>query len=112
MQEKNQQNNLEFFFRHMERSDWLESVARKKIDHTLSKLHRPAVASKVIFSINGDRQHISVHVHTGNGPDLHCEAEDENMYVAVDLLNTKLDHVLDKYRMKLKKDTINHHLEE
>lgn len=102
---------IEFVYRHLDRSDTLESVAFRKIQHTLLRLPRKPVAVKLIFSINAGKQHISLHVHSGFGHDIFSEAEHDNMYSAIDILNRKLDQQIEKHRFQIKKDKIIRHIE-
>ena len=94
MRNSDERSEIVFVYRHLDRSDNLEAVTLKKIQHTLLRLPKKPIDVKVIFSINAGRQHIALHVHSGYGHDIFCEAEHENMYAAIDLprLSSMLDH--------------------
>lgn len=97
---------LSFIYRHMDRSEALESVANKKLGHTLSHLPRTPISAKVVFSLSGSKQHVQIDVHTGLGTDLHCQAEEDRMYEALDLLNAKLDHQIQRHRFEVTRERI------
>ena len=56
---------IEFVYRHIEKSDALEAVARKKIYHHLSHLPSKPLSSKVVFSLNGRQHHVSLEFKLG-----------------------------------------------
>lgn len=105
-------SDIEYIYRHMEKSPSLEEIANKKIFHHLDHLHSAPLSSKVVFSLNGKKHHISLELKLGSKKDYFCEAEDDSMYHAIDLLGKKLGSIVRKYKVKEKPkaDKIAYHL--
>lgn len=97
---------VNFIYRHIGRSEALEQLATKKLGHTLTHLPRAPISTKVVFSLSGSKHHVQIDVHTGLGTDLHCQAEDDHMYEALDLLNAKLDHQIQRSRFEVHHEKI------
>ncbi len=75
--------------------------------HVLSKLERirrhfeHVIDVKVILSVEKLRQKAEATVHV-SGKDIFVENEDENLYVAIDLMAAKLDRSILKYKDKVR----------
>lgn len=74
-------------------------------DYVTSKLERVTrhfdhvIDIGVILSVEKLRQKAEVTLHV-RGKDIHCEAEEADMYAAIDLLIDKLDRQVIKYKQK------------
>jgi putative sigma-54 modulation protein len=83
---------------HLEVTDSLRDYVTTK----LSKLERhfdKVTNIHAVLSVEKLRQKAEATVHI-NGADLFAEAEDENMYAAIDLLTDKLDRQVKKHKEK------------
>jgi ribosomal subunit interface protein len=103
---------IDFIYRHIDKSSGLEEVANKKIFHHLKHLHSAPLSSIVVFSLNGKRHHISLDLKVCSKRNYFCEAEDASMYHAIDMLSQKLGRIVRKHKdqSKPKIDRISDHL--
>ena len=72
-------------------------------EYVMSKLERitrhfdQVIDITVIFTVEKLRQKAEINLHL-RGKDLHCEAVDEDLYAAIDLLIDKLDRQVVKHK--------------
>lgn len=75
-------------------------------EYVLNKMARVArhfdnvIDTQVMLSIERLKHTAEVTMHL-RGKDIHCEASDENLYAAIDLLSDKIDRQVIKYKSKI-----------
>jgi putative sigma-54 modulation protein len=75
---------------------------RDYVTTKMAKLERhidTVTSAHVILSVEKLRQHAEATIHI-NGANLFAEAEDENLYAAIDALTDKLDRQVKKHKEK------------
>jgi putative sigma-54 modulation protein len=85
--------------RHLDVTDPIRQYVHDKLERIERHVDNQ-VDVHVILSIEKLRQKAEATLHV-NGSKLHAEAEDEDMYAAVDALADKLDRQIRKYKGKL-----------
>lgn len=76
----------------------LRSYVEAKLDRVLRHFDR-VIDVNVILSVEKLKQRCEVTVHV-RGKDIFVEAEDANLYAAVDLLANKLDRAVSKHKTR------------
>ncbi len=91
--------NLSITDHHLEVTPSIREYVMNKLGRVLRHFDN-VIDAQVIFSVEktAHRAEITAHV---TGKDLHCEAEGENLYAAIDLLADKLDRQVLKYKDKM-----------
>jgi len=96
--------NLTISGRHLDVTPAIREYVMNKLARVLRHFdHIIDVGVVLAVEKNLQRAEITMHV---TGKDLHCEAEDENLYAAIDLLADKLDRQLLKYKDKVQQNRV------
>ena len=91
---------------HVELTEAMQTYVEKKVER-LERHFDHVTNVNVILGVEKTRQKAEATIHiTGN--DIFAEAEDENMYAAIDALIDKLDRQIKKHKEKV----TNHHCAE
>ncbi|NLY28983.1 MAG: ribosome-associated translation inhibitor RaiA [Alcaligenaceae bacterium] len=91
--------NLNITGRHLE----VTPAIREYVVNKLARVTRHfdnVIDTQVILSVERVNHTAEVTIHVP-GKDIHCEATDENLYAAIDLLADKADRQILKYKSKL-----------
>ncbi len=88
---------------HIDLTDALRAYAEEKLGK-LERFFDKVGNVHVVLSVEKNRQKAEATMHV-NGADLFANAEDENMYAAIDALSDKLHRQLKKHKEK----TTSHH---
>ncbi len=94
---------MAYVFRHMKRSEALETVVFSKLSHSFGHLPKMPISCKVTFSISGDQHLVQASIVTGRGLDLYGHAAAKNMYEAIDELNAKILQQIEANKYEPKK---------
>lgn len=90
--------NLNISGRNLEVTPAIRDYVKTKIGR-INKHFDNVVDSQVMLSIDRLRHNAEITVRVP-GKDIHCAAEDENLYAAIDLLADKIDRQVIKYKQK------------
>jgi putative sigma-54 modulation protein len=90
--------NLSITGRHLEVTPAIREYVINKMAR-VSRHFDNVIDTQVILSIERLNHTAEVTMHL-RGKDLHCEAVDENLYAAIDLLADKIDRQVLKYKNK------------
>ena len=92
--------NLTITGHHLEVTPAIREYVRSKLSRV--KRHFDHVIDVTVFlSIDKLRQKAEINLHM-RGKNIHCEADDENLYAAIDLLIDKLDRQVIKHKESAK----------
>lgn len=91
--------NLSITGRHLEVTPAIREYVINKMAR-VSRHFDNVIDTQVILSIERLNHTAEVTMHL-RGKDIHCEAVDENLYAAIDLLADKIDRQVIKYKSKL-----------
>ncbi|MDQ7990238.1 MAG: ribosome-associated translation inhibitor RaiA [Candidatus Dactylopiibacterium sp.] len=91
--------NLTITGHHLEVTPALREYVVSKLDRVIRHFDH-VVATNVTLSVQKLRQKAEVTVHV-RGKDIHVEAEDDDLYAAVDAMADKLDRQVVKHKEKL-----------
>lgn len=90
--------NVQISGRHLE----VTPAIREYIHTKLDRIHRHfdhVIDTKVILSVEPLKHRAEVTLHL-RGKDIHCEAAEENLYAAIDLLADKVDRKVVDHKKK------------
>lgn len=96
--------NLSITGRHLEVTPAIREYVINKMAR-VSRHFDNVIDTQVILSIERLNHTAEVTMHL-RGKDIHCEAIDENLYAAIDLLADKIDRQVIKYKSKVQDHTI------
>ena len=91
--------NLSITGRHLEVTPAMREYVLNKMAR-VSRHFDNVIDTQVILSIDRLEHVAEVTMHL-RGKDIHCEAIDENLYAAIDLLADKIDRQVLKYKTKM-----------
>ncbi|HWK62637.1 MAG TPA: ribosome-associated translation inhibitor RaiA [Eoetvoesiella sp.] len=91
--------NLSISGRHLEVTPAIHAYVKNKMARTARHFDN-VIDTQVILSIERLKHTAEVTMHL-RGKDIHCEATDENLYAAIDLLADKIDRQVIKYKSKV-----------
>jgi putative sigma-54 modulation protein len=91
--------NLSISGRHLEVTPAIREYVLNKMARTARHFDN-VIDTQVILSIERLRHTAEVTMRL-RGKDIHCEATDENLYAAIDLLADKIDRQVIKYKTKI-----------
>ncbi|HCR97651.1 MULTISPECIES: ribosome hibernation-promoting factor, HPF/YfiA family [Halomonas] len=83
---------------HVELTDALRDYVNEKLER-IERHYDHITTVQVTLSIEKERQHAACTLHAA-GADLHADAEDVDMYAAIDALADKIDRQLVKHKEK------------
>ncbi len=90
--------NLNVSGHHLEVTPAIREYVQSKLER-INRHFDHVFDAHVILSVDKLRQKAEITLHV-RGKDLHCEAEDADLYAAIDLLVDKLDRQVLKYKGK------------
>jgi putative sigma-54 modulation protein len=96
--------NLSITGRHLEVTPAIREYVINKMAR-VSRHFDNVIDTQVILSVERLNHTAEVTMHL-RGKDIHCEAVDENLYAAIDLLADKIDRQIIKYKSKVQDHTI------
>jgi putative sigma-54 modulation protein len=96
--------NLSITGRHLEVTPAIREYVINKMAR-VSRHFDNVIDTQVILSVERLNHTAEVTMHL-RGKDIHCEAVDENLYAAIDLLADKIDRQVIKYKSKVQDHTI------
>lgn len=91
--------NLSIIGRHLEVTPAIREYVMNKMAR-VSRHFDNVIDTQVILSIERLKHTAEITMRL-RGKDIHCEANDENLYGAIDLLADKIDRQVIKYKTKL-----------
>jgi len=91
--------NLSIIGRHLEVTPAIREYVMNKMAR-VSRHFDNVIDTQVILSIERLKHTAEITMRV-RGKDIHCEANDENLYGAIDLLTDKIDRQVSKYKTKL-----------
>ncbi|MDS1139271.1 ribosome-associated translation inhibitor RaiA [Pusillimonas sp. SM2304] len=91
--------NLSITGRHLEVTPAIREYVMNKMAR-VSRHFDNVIDTQVILSIDRLKHNAEVTMRL-RGKDIHCEAVDENLYAAIDLLADKIDRQVIKYKTKV-----------
>lgn len=91
--------NLSIIGRHLEVTPAIREYVMNKMAR-ISRHFDNVIDTQVILSIERLKHTAEITMRV-RGKDIHCEANDENLYGAIDLLADKIDRQVIKYKTKL-----------
>jgi putative sigma-54 modulation protein len=95
--------NLSITGRHLEVTPAIREYVINKMAR-VSRHFDNVIDTQVILSVERLNHMAEVTMHV-RGKDIHCEAIDENLYAAIDLLADKIDRQIIKYKSKVQDHT-------
>ncbi|MDQ2137481.1 ribosome-associated translation inhibitor RaiA [Alcaligenaceae bacterium A4P071] len=96
--------NLSICGRHLEVSPAVREYVMNKLARVLRHFDH-VIDTQVILSAEPLRHKAEVTMRL-SGKDIHCEATEENLYAAIDLLADKLDRQVIKYKDKVQNHAV------
>ncbi len=90
--------NLNISGRHLEVTPAIHAYVQSKMAR-ISRHFDNVIDTQVMLSIER-LKHTAEATMRLRGKDIHCEASDENLYAAIDLLSDKVDRQVIKYKTK------------
>jgi len=96
--------NLNISGHHLEVTPAIREYVMNKLARVLRHFDH-VIDVNVVLSVEKLMQKADITMHV-TGKDLHCEAEDENLYAAIDALADKLDRQLLKYKDKVQQTRV------
>ena len=91
--------NLSIIGRHLEVTPAIREYVMNKMARVLRHFDN-VIDTQVILSIERLKHTAEITMRV-RGKDIHCEATDENLYAAIDLLADKVDRQVIKYKSKV-----------
>lgn len=91
--------NLNITGRHLEITPAIRDYVKNKMSRVARHFDN-VIDTQVMLSIERLKHTAEVTMRL-RGKDIHCEASDENLYAAIDLLSDKIDRQVLKYKNKL-----------
>lgn len=91
--------NLSITGNHLEVTPALNDYVTQKLERTLRHFDK-VIDVKVFLSVDKLVQKAEVNIHV-RGKEIHAEAQDEDLYAAIDSLADKFDRQVMKYKEKL-----------
>jgi putative sigma-54 modulation protein len=91
--------NLSITGRHLEVTPAINEYVKTKLARVARHFDN-VIDTQVMLSIERLKHTAEVTMHL-RGKDIHCEASDENLYAAIDLLADKIDRQVIKYKDKV-----------
>lgn len=91
--------NLSICGRHLDVTPAIREYVMNKLSRVLRHFDH-VIDTQVMLSVEPLRQKAEITMHL-RGKDIHCEACDENLYAAIDLLVDKLDRQVLKHKDKM-----------
>ena len=91
--------NLNITGRHLEITPAIHAYVQTKMARVARHFDN-VIDTQVMLSIERLKHTAEVTMHL-RGKDIHCEATDENLYAAIDLLSDKIDRQVIKYKTKV-----------
>ena len=91
--------NLSISGRHLEITPAIREYASSKMAR-IGRHFDNVIGTQVMLSVE-KVQHVADVTVRLPGKDIHCEARDDNLYAAIDLLADKIDRQVIKYKTKL-----------
>lgn len=95
--------NLNISGHHLDLTPPLRAYVKDKLKR-VERHFDHLISAEVVLSVEKDRQTAEANIHA-SGADLHAQATEPDMYVAIDALVDKLDQQIRKHKEKLR----NHH---
>ena len=95
--------NLSICGRHLDITPAIREYVMNKLARVLRHFDH-VIDTQVMLSVEPLRQKAEITMHL-RGKDIHCEATDENLYAAIDLLVDKLDRQVIKHKDKVQSHT-------
>jgi putative sigma-54 modulation protein len=92
--------NLQLTAHHLEITPAIRDYATEKLDKIKRHFENVVIDVNVILSVEKLKQKAEATMHV-SGKNLFAEAEDENLYTAIDMLTDKLDRQVRKHKDKL-----------
>ncbi len=92
--------NLQLTSHHLEITPAIHDYATEKLDKIKRHFDNMVIDVNVILSVEKLKQKAEATMHV-SGKNLFAEAEDENLYTAIDMLIDKLDRQVRKHKDKL-----------
>ena len=105
--------NLHITGHHLEVTPAIRDYVTEKLER-VTRHFDSVIDVNVILTVEKLKQKAEVTVHVP-GKDLHVDAEDTDLYAAIDSLIDKLDRLVQKHKQKAQdhsRDTIQDHIEE
>lgn len=105
--------NLHITGHHLDVTPAIRDYVTEKLDR-VTRHFDSVIDVNVILTVEKLKQKAEVTVHVP-GKDLHVDAEDTDLYAAIDSLIDKLDRLVQKHKQKAQdhsRDTIRDHIEE
>lgn len=93
---------LSVTFRHMEASDALREHAREKLEKIKKFFPDPIMAHVVFSTERGYQHHADVNIQLHNGLVIKGSEITEDMYSSIDLVMTKIERQVRKYKEKIR----------
>jgi len=90
--------NLNITGHHVEVTPALHEYTTGKLERVIKHFDH-VTSAHAVLSVQKLRQKAEVTLHV-KGKDIHCEAEDADLYAAIDLLSDKLDRLVLKHKEK------------
>lgn len=90
--------NLTITGHHLEVTPAIRDYVKGKIDRVIRHFDH-VTSANVILSVEKLQQKAEVNLHV-RGRDIFTEAQDENLYAAIDMLTDKLDRLVIKHKQK------------
>ena len=90
--------NLSICGRHLDVTPAIREYVMNKLSRVLRHFDH-VIDTQVMLSVEPLRQKAEITMHL-RGKDIHCEASDENLYAAIDLLVDKLDRQVVRHKEK------------
>lgn len=93
---------MEFAFKHMDRSEAVESAAQEAFTAVLDRYAESPINFKVLFSVNRKFNSIHISTHLRDGHQIELEQGEDNMYKAIELISDRLGRELSKQKSRHK----------
>ena len=92
--------NLQISGRQLEVTPAINDYVQEKIGRVIRHFDN-VIAANVVLSVEKLKQRAEVTVHL-SGKDVHVEADENDLYAAIDVLADKLDRQIQRHKEKLK----------
>lgn len=88
-------------YHHVKPSEALEQYAKEKVGRTIAKLGHKPIEARITVEANGPSKEVRCHLMGGDGVDVDARQTNPDLYVAVDLMTSKLARQLKRRKEKL-----------
>ena len=92
--------DFQFYFRKMDSSESLKSLAERKLSDRLQKHVGIPEKIHLTFYLDGSQHYIHCSLTTAHGQKIFAEASSETMYAAIDILCSKVEAQLKRQKSK------------